>query len=59
MNKSDVEKAIAEELRSIFARYKRYNPEGKYLNLVVLDDEDSKTIMFWDGEHDINYYGQL
>lgn len=56
MTKSDCEKVIAEELRKIFAVYRRYNPDGNYLNLVVLE---GNAIMFWDGDREINYYGNL
>lgn len=56
MNKEDCTRTIAEQLRALYAIYKRFNPEGTYLNLCVLDDD---TMMFWDTEHKINYYGKL
>ena len=56
MVKSEVEKAIAEQVSSIFAMYKKYNPTGEYLNITILDGE---TIMFWDREHTVNYYGKI
>ena len=44
MTKEQVEKSIAEQLRGIWATYLKFNPNGRYLNLSVVDG----TLMVWD-----------
>lgn len=57
MTKAQAEKSIAEQLRSIWKTYKDYVPEGKYLNLCIVDG----IIMFYDSVDDqhIHYVDEL
>ena len=42
MNKKQCEKLILEKLKEIGDIYLQYNPEGDYLNLFFMKDEDNE-----------------
>lgn len=57
MTKEQVEKSMAAQLRKIWKTYKDYVPDGKYLNLTIVDG----VLMFWDAVDDrhINHMEEL
>ena len=41
-----VEKYIYKHVKKILKRYKEYNPDGKYLAISIVEDEDGQSIFF-------------
>lgn len=46
MNRQDCEAAILEKMHEIVDIYHKYHPEGKYLSLTYMDDDDGMILQF-------------
>ena len=46
MNRQECETAITEKLREIVEIYHGYHPEGRYLSLMYMDNENGEYLQF-------------